>query len=762
MVAALLHQRNGRLAEAEGIYRAILADRPQDSRAWHYLGVVAHQRGRQEEAAVSIGRALTLQPRNGEALAHLALVEEMRGNRQRAIDLLRQSLAIDPDNTEAHTNLGVLTLSGGNPEEPLAAFARAVALDPTSVDCRLRLAHAYRQFGRPNEAAAVAEQAMAMAPDNARAHDLLALIRRDAGRLGDAIALHRQALALDPEFAGGWNNLGNTLVQAQRPAEAIAQFERALALHPGYGEAWLNLARALLALGRAGEARAACARNLELAKLGLDALCLAGDAARAAGDFDAAIATYEKAIDQGLDDHGATLGRLIGARLAVGQWEGLASLQAEAVDLVDRHAGQRLPPFLFMRLCGDPALQNRAAVDFSIERQREVAAVAPQFIHRPGERERLKVGYLSADFRDHAIAQLLVEVIECHDREAFEVRGYSTGRDDGSPMRRRLTDGFDGFVDLQSMPGAEAAHLIHRDGVDILVDLMGYTDGGRPDILALRPAPVQVAYLGYPGTSGAAFIDYLIADSVAVPPDSSKHFSEAIVRLPRCYQPADRRLEIAKETPERAEESLPPGGAVFCCFNNGFKLGPEIFSLWLRLLAAVPGSVLWLLESNPALPARLRHFAAAAGIAPERLVFAPRRDRANHLARHRLADLFLDTTPYGAHTTASDALRLGVPVVTCPGPAFASRVAASLLEHLGLPELIARDLPEYEALARGLALDASRLADLKARLVARMPKSSLLDTPGHARDLEAAYRVMWEAWRRGRPAAAFNVDGSPD
>jgi protein O-GlcNAc transferase len=371
------------------------------------------------------------------------------------------------------------------------------------------------------------------------------------------------------------------------------------------------------------------------------------------------------------------------------------------------------------------------------------------------------VGYLSADFRDHAIAQLLVEVIECHDRSRIAVHGYSIGQDDGSPMRRRLAGAFDSLVDLQATAGNEAAGRINYDGIDILVDLMGYTDGARPDILALRPAPIQAAYLGYPGSSGAPFIDYLIADGVVVPRGADSFFSEAVVRLPRCYQPADRKLEIASETPTRAAEGLPPDGTVFCCFNNGFKLGPEVFALWLRLMGAVPTSVLWLLESNSAMSSRLRKIASEAGIAPERLIFAPRRDRAHHLARQRLADLFLDTTPYGAHTTASDALRLGIPVVTCPGPAFASRVATSLLHDLGLPELIARDLGDYEIVAQSLALDTPRLNALKAKLTAKLPASSLLDAPGHARDLEAAYRAMWENWQAGRPPATIDVARSP-
>jgi tetratricopeptide (TPR) repeat protein len=382
MAVALAHQRAGRLAEAEEACRAILAERPGDAGAWHLLGLIAHQRGRHRQAADCLTLALAGNPRNSEALAHLGLVEEALGDHRRAVALLREAIALDPGNAEAHTNLGILTLASGSPEESIAALVRAAALDSDSVDCRLRLGFAYRRVGRPDEAAMVAEQAVAMAPQHARAHDLLALLRRDGGRLDEAIALHQRAMALDPNYAGGWNNAGNTLIEARRPMEAIAHLERALALQPDFAEAWLNLARAFLAVGKAGEALSAANHHLELAGPTLEGLCLSGDAARATGDVDSAIATYEKAIDRALDDGGAALGRLADACLAAGRWENLAELQAEAVALVERHAGQRLPPFLFMRLCGDPALQLRAAIDFSARRQR--APLAARYPTGPG------------------------------------------------------------------------------------------------------------------------------------------------------------------------------------------------------------------------------------------------------------------------------------------------------------------------------------------------------------------------------------------
>ena len=760
MAFALQHQQAGRWAEAERIYRAILAGRPQDSRAWHYLGMIAHLKGRHDEAAQSLDRAMQLQTPDSEILAHLALVEHARGDAGRAIDLLRQALRIDPGNAEALTNLGIFAAARGHAEEALGALAQAAALDPGSAAAELRLAFALRQFNRPADAASAAERALQKDPHNAGALDMLALLRRDAGRLKDAIDLHRRAVAIDPGFAGGWNNFGNTLAKTGDTAGALAAFERAVAIQPDFAQAWLNLARTLLMAGRAAEALDACRRNIVLAGDSLDALCVKGDANKAQGDFASAKASYRHAIDKGLDDRGAALGRLCEAMLAGGDWEGLGLEQARAVELVQRQAGQRMSPFLFLRLSDDPQLQRKAGAAFSAERQREAQALGTSFLHKRSERRRLRIGYLSADYRDHATVQLLVEVIEKHDRSAVEVFGYDIGESDNSALRRRIVSGFDQFVDLLAVPALAAANQINADGIDVLVDLKGYTEGARPDILALRPAPIQVAWLGYPGTSGAAFIDYAIADALVAPPGSDGDFSEAIVRLPRCYQPADSKLEIASQTPSRRDEGLPENGTVFCCFSNAFKLSAVIFDIWLDLLRACPGSVMWLLASNATLPVHLRRYAVRAGIAPERLVFARRADRPLHLARQRLADLFLDTAPYGAHTTASDALRVGLPVITCSGPTFASRVAASLLHHLGVPELIAPDLAGYRSLASALAKDTPRREALRARINHRLTASSYLDAGAFARDLEMAYRRMWEIRIAGSPPAPFSLDGA--
>ena len=372
-------------------------------------------------------------------------------------------------------------------------------------------------------------------------------------------------------------------------------------------------------------------------------------------------------------------------------------------------------------------------------------------------KSKLTVGYLSADFYDHATAWLVAGLIENHDRGRLAVHGYSIGPGDGSSMRRRLVGAFDRFVDLTDSSFAAAAERIAADGVDILVDLKGHTKNARPAILALRPAPIQVNYLGYPGTMGAEFMDYILVDDCIVPPDQQPFFTEKLVYLPACYQVNDGRREISDRTPSREECRLPPEGLVFCAFNNSYKITPAVFEVWVRLLAAVPGSVLWFLEGNFSCAANLRREAEARGVAAQRLVIAPRLPMPEHLARHRLANLFLDTFPVTAHTTASDALWAGCPLLTVAGETFVSRVAASLLRAVGLPELIAASLEDYEATALRLARNPGQLADLRVRLEANRATSGLFDAGRFARNLERAYQAMWQIHAAGEKPRGFRV-----
>jgi predicted O-linked N-acetylglucosamine transferase (SPINDLY family) len=441
--------------------------------------------------------------------------------------------------------------------------------------------------------------------------------------------------------------------------------------------------------------------------------------------------------------------------IAICRWDKLAA-RVEALRAQVRSRSNVVEPFTFLavshsaeeqRLCAERHVQEKLPARF-----------APLWQGTRYRHDRIRLAYLSADYHEHATAYLAAGLFERHDRARFELIGVSYGPHDASPMRGRLERAFERFVDVRNRSDEEAARMLHALEVDVAVDLKGHTTGSRPGILAHRPAPIQAAYLGYPGTMGAPFIDYLLADRVVIPEDERRFYAEKVVYLPGCYQVNDAQRAIAPRTPSRAEAGLPRDGFVFCCFNNNYKILPPVFGAWMRLLRDVPGSVLWLLEDNTAAKRNLQEAARARGIDPARLVFAARLPPAEHLARHRAADLFLDTLPCNAHTTASDALWAGLPVLTCAGTTFAGRVAASLLSAIGLDELVTSSPQEYEALALALARDPGRLAGLRGRLARERATAPLFDTERFRRGLEAAYAAMWEAWQRGEAPQAFAVE----
>jgi predicted O-linked N-acetylglucosamine transferase (SPINDLY family) len=486
-----------------------------------------------------------------------------------------------------------------------------------------------------------------------------------------------------------------------------------------------------------------------------EAFCNLGNARRELGDLTGAIAAYRDALRLRPDDAGA-FSQLIYHRAQACAWEGYEADREKLVDMARR--GIRVPPFY---LLSTPA----SASDQLICARHWATSISPPrktlFHHQPSaERERIRLGYLSGDFHQHATARLMAELFECHDRDRFEVFAYSYGPDDHSPMRARLAAAFDRFVDIRARSHRKAAELIHAEGVDILVDLKGYTHHARPAISAYRPAPVQVNYLGYPATMGADFIDYIIVDPFVVLSSQQPFFSERLVHLPRSYQVNDRRREVADARRSRRDVGLPAEGLVLCSFNNSYKISPVLFDIWMRLLRAVPGSVLWLLEANPQVAGNLRSEAEKRGVDSGRLIFAPLVPPAEHLGRHRHADLFLDTLPCNAHTTASDALWAGLPVVTCCGDTFAGRVAGSLLMAIDMPELVTKSLEEYEQAALALARSPQRLIALRQKLQNNRDASALFDLPKLTGNIEAAYARMWQTWLAGQTPAAFSIEGA--
>ncbi len=567
-----------------------------------------------------------------------------------------------------------------------------------------------------------------------------AIGRHQAGDLMNAVSLYRRVLRDHPDHGGAWANLGIALKFHGDLSGALEACGKAVSLDPKNANAHNNLGIALAALGRHAEAAASHRQALAIdprfhecwSNLGL-ALSAMGDPGRAVDAFRRALAIKP--------DHTEALVQFIYHALQICDWRHLDGAIARMAETIAKDKGE-VNPFALLAICQDPQESLRAARNFSRRVETSVAALARPNLAPRRQMGRPRIGYLSGDFHGHATAYLAAEMFESHDRDRFEIFAYSYGPDDGSEMRKRVMGAFEHFVDLSSLSLEASAARIAEDGIDLLIDLKGYTQGARTGILALRPAPIQAAYLGYPGTMGADFIDFAIVDAFVAPKGAEADYTERLLRLSGSYQPNDSRRSIAPDPGTREGHGLPEDGIVFCCFNQTYKIGPHSFATWMRLLHALPGSVLWLMAFNAQAPERLREAAKAAGIHPSRLVFADKLPLDRHLARITLADLFLDTWPCNAHTTASDALWAGIPVVTLAGRTFAARVAGSLLNALGMPDLIAPDAQSYERLALRLAEDAPERARAKSRLLRARETSDLFSGEKAARKLESAFDEM--------------------
>ena len=587
-------------------------------------------------------------------------------------------------------------------------------------------------------------------PDTAEDHYKLGNRLKELGRHDDAVASYQRALALNPDYAEAHNNLGISLIELNRPEEAVTSYQRALAVKPDFADFHFNVGYALNRLDRREEAVASYRNALALKPDFADAYQNLG---LILGDLkcdEDAVACHQRALEL-KPDFVEALSSWIFACQNMCAWQHLLRESEALRQRVTAGKSGRVPPFSFLALpATDPQEQYRCAQQFAEEQYRVFLSRPPLCAGALGaERAKIRIGYLSADFHDHPTSYLLAEVIERHDRSRFEVFGYSYGPDSVHPMRRRMQAAFDIFHEFSRMSHESAARRILDDGIDILVDLKGYTKFSRPPILALRPAPVQVNWLGYPGTMGhPRLADYLIGDAIVSPLEHAAHYSEVLALMPQCYQPNDRQ-RIPGARPARTDTGLPADGFVFCSFNQGYKITPAIFDIWCRLLAEVPGSLLWLLQPAAAAERNLRHEAQARGVAAERLVFAPMLPLAEHLGRLQLADLALDTYPVTSHTTASDALWAGVPLVTRLGETFASRVAASILHAAGLPKLITNAPEDYYRVALELATQPGRLAQIKARLEANRLSCPLFDSERFVRDLERLFQRMWEDYGAG-------------
>jgi protein O-GlcNAc transferase len=733
----------GRPARALECYERALTLRTDYAEAHNNRGNALHSLARFDEALASYERALALRGDYPEAHNNRGVTLEALRRPLEALESYRRALNLRPDYAESCYNSGNALRSLGRPAEALAAYDRALTLKPAFVEALYNRANALRELGRAPEALAGYGEALRLRPDFAEAWSNRGTALKALGRLDEALHSYQRALELQPDAAESHNNRGNALADLQRYDEALECYARALGIDSAYAEAHNNRGTVYRDLGRLPQALESYERALECQPDFAEACGNRAGVLKDLGRLEEAAAAYQQALRLQPGCEWA-YGAWLHARLHLCDWHGFEEQVAELAQRVSRHE-RATPPFPLLTLTDEPALHRQAAEIWTRDACPERALLPPLERRAPGGRIRL--GYYSGDFHAHPVPHLIVELFERHDRQRFELVGLSFGPHSADSVRQRIAAGCDRFIDVRMRSDREIAQLSRELQIDIAIDLMGFTANERTGIFAHRAAPIQVNYLGYPGTMAARYIDYLIADRTLIPEEARAHYSERIVYLPHSYQPNDRQRQIADRHFSRAQLGLPSEDFVFCCFNNTFKIAPRCFDLWMRLLGAVPGSVLWLLEDRPTAAENLRREARARGIDPQRLVFARRMHLAEHLARHRCADLFLDTLPYNAHTTASDALWSGLPVLTCMGRSFAARVAASLLSAIGLPELITHDVRDYEARARELARDPAQLAALRTRLQANRLTAPLFDSARFARHIEHAYTQMYERYQ---------------
>ncbi|MFZ4481425.1 MAG: tetratricopeptide repeat protein, partial [Rhodoferax sp.] len=645
-----------------------------------------------------------------------------KGHFVQAQQVYRQVLLIQPQHAEALHSLGLLAAQSQNFAQAAELISRSVEIDPGNAVAWANLGNAYRDLKQHRTAIACYDKALALRPDAVKTYFHRGLAFSALNQHQAAIDNFRKVISLKTDAVEAYYNCGNALHQLKIYRAAVECYDEVIALKPDAADAHFNRGIVLIELRQ----------------------------------FQAAIQSFDLACALNPELHFVTGTRLY-TKMRICDWQD-AKTQTEELLRNVRSKQKVSNPFSFLAQSDSLPLQRQVAeiwVNTRCPANPDLGSIPKRTIEG-----KIRIGYFSADFHNHATAYLMAELFERHNKDRFELFAFSFGPNSKDGMRTRIEAAFDKFIDVRDQPDSEVALLCRTLGIDVAVDLKGFTQDERAGIFAYRAAPIQVSYLGYPGTMGAAYMDYLIADRTLIPEDSRSHYAEKIIYLPNSYQVNDTHRKIADTRPSRQELGLPESGFVFCCFNNNFKITPSTFDGWMRILKQVDRSVLWLLEDNPLATKNLREQAQQRNVNPERLVFARRMPLPEHLARQRAADLFIDTLPYNAHTTASDALWAGLPVLTCTGEAFASRVAASLLGAIDLPELITSTQEDYEALAIQLATHPEMLQAIRRKLESNRLTTPLFDTKLFAQHIEDAYSQIVERYQAGLPAENILVGQS--
>ncbi|MBF0160352.1 MAG: tetratricopeptide repeat protein [Magnetococcales bacterium] len=705
-------------------------------------------------------RALEMMPRMAEAWTIKGMIHRRQGQLSDAINAYKRAIEVNSSYADAYANLGNASLDKRDLTQAEQAYRGALSLRADWPEVLSKLSAILRETDRFTEAAAFGRRAVQIKPDFAEAWLHLANALKPLGQVEEAYNCYQKALSLQSVYPEAHYNLGILLQDLERYQEAIGCYQQALAAQNHFPQAWYNLGLAWQKLNDTDQALVCYGKASEQDATHHGAFFNRAGLLNGSGRFEEALVVYRQALAITPDDINIAV-EIFHIEQKLCDWshfdEALLRQQlvlpAVARARVEQ-GGKGIPaspfPFLSMptRISGEEHRLLAQAHGRHIQR-----GIDPLYHHYPDRTldQRLRIGYFSSDLRNHPIGQLVCGLFKYHDRSRFEVFVYSFGPDDGSSYRQRIQKDSDHFIDVRSWNFRQTAERIRGDRIDILVDLNGYTRDCRLEVLAHRPAPVQATYLGYPGPLGADFVQYVLTDRIVTPPEQQPFYSEKLIYLPHCYQINDNEQPLPDNTPDKVAHGLPEDSFVFCCFNTHYKIDPSVFAVWMDLLRQLPGAVLWLLDAYPLCRDYLRREAVRQGVAAERLVFAPRMGKEQHLARHRWADLCLDTCYYNAHTTASDSLWAGIPLLTCPGESFASRVSASLLHAIGLGDagLIVPNLEAYRARAIELASQPGQLADLRSRLQHNRLTQPLFDTERSVRGLEAAFQQMWHHWLTG-------------
>jgi len=692
------------LEEAIAAYEKVISFKPDYAEAYNHMGIALHKQEKIDEAITAYEKAISLKPDYAEAYNHMGIALHKQQKREDAIAAYEKAISLNPDNSEIYYNMGITLQRQEKLDESITAYKKAISFKP----------------------------------DYAEAYNNMGIVLSHQGKLEDAIRTYQEAISLKPNHAEAYNNMGIALKNYDKPEEAITAYEKAISLRPKYAQAFYNLGIVFLDLNKLREAEIYTLKAIEINPNYADFHYNLGAIHQKDQKLKESITAYEKVLSLDPNNSAARTQKLF-QQSHICDWTAVDADSSYFAELGVIY--KDVSPFSMLSIEDAPDRHRLRSELYA--RERILQKPLPAIVKPSKVRKRLRIGYFSTDFKEHPVAYLIAKVLEQHNRDAFEVFGYCLHSNKESPLRRRLINSFDYFFEAKGISDKDVALKAREDGIDIAIDLNGYTQDARPGIFAYRAAPIQINYLGYPGTLGAEFMDYIVADKYLIPPDSEKHFNEKKIYLPNTYMPTDDGREISSKEISRSEMGLPEDAFVFCCFNNNYKITSSEFDIWMRLLKKIDKSVLWLRQSNQFSHINIRNEAERRNVDPSRIVFAKRAPMDEHLARQKLADLFIDTFAFNAHTTTTEALWAGLPVITKAGKGFAARVAGSLLNAIGLPELITETEQDYEALALEIATHPDHLKQIKAKLNTNRLSKPLFDTKQYTYHLETAYKMAY-------------------